>query len=217
VRISLGGDPDVHGHLLIVSGGRRLGYVNDRFVNQIKGATVIRPLLNEIWKAHPEPIYEVPAGMKLSITLQGAGASGHDAAAVHVTGPGFGATVENLLPGPTSSDQITVAAGGGAVALRLLGGAPSGTPTVQLARDRGRTGSVLVVTPRALDSGTQLTLGLAPSTSRLSVTMTGGGRTVPVAVTLRAVGPAGSRTVQNHNVGLTPGLPATFSVSSGVG
>lgn len=212
VRISLGGDPDVHGHLLIVSGGRRLGYVNGRFVNEINGARVIRPLLNEIWKAHPEPIYEVPAGTKLSITLQGAGASGHDAAAVHVTGPGFGATVENLLPGPTSSDQITVAPGGSAVALALLGSAQNGTPTVQLARDHGRTGSVLVVTPKALAAGTQLNLRLAPSISRLSVTTSGATQPVPVAVTLRAVGPAGSRIVQNHNVGLTPGMPATFSL-----
>ena len=210
VQVSLGGDPDSHGHLLIVSNGRRLGFVDGHFVDQITGARVIRPLLSEDWKAHPEPIYEVPAGTKLSVTVRGAPGTALHPVSVHVVGPGFGATVANLLLGPTSSEQIAVAAAGGSISVRSGGPAPGRPPTVQLARDRGRGGDELMLTPRSLAAGTELGMSLAPASNQIMVTSSAS--TQPVALTVRTVGPSGTTTAQKSSVALTPGRPATFSL-----
>ncbi len=210
VQISLGGDPDTHGHLLIVSGGRRLGFVNGHLVNQIRGARVILPLLNEDWHAHPEPIYEVPAGRQLSVTLQASGVTGLEPASVHLVGPGFGATISNLSAGPASSDQIGLSPSGTSISLRTLGATQTQPPTVQLAGDRGKAGDELVLTPKALAAGTRLSLSLGASSGRVGVTSSAAIQ--PVALTVQAVGQRGAKTVQNSNVALTPGRQAKFSL-----
>jgi hypothetical protein len=209
--ISLGGNPVAHAHLLITAAdGRRLGYVGGRFVDQIKGARVIRPELNEIWKAFPEPIYQVPAGDKVTVTLQGGDPTGTDAAQVHVSGPGFGATVARLMPTPTSDAEITITPGGAKLSLRLLGHLPSQPPQLQLARDQGRKGNEVAVTPSDLKAGNQLSVGLQPTSHQVSVTSSGA--TMPVSVTLHSVGPQGTKTVRKQNIGVTAGQQTTLNL-----
>jgi hypothetical protein len=122
-QVSLGGNPVAHGHLLITTAdGRRIGYLNGKLVNDINGATVVVPFLNNDFLAHPEPLYQLPADVgPIRITLDGVGATGSDAAQVHVTGPGFGATISNLVPRPGSLYQLSVAARGSSVSLRASG------------------------------------------------------------------------------------------------
>jgi len=209
--ISLGGSPVQHPHLLITtSDGRRLGYVGHRFVNQIKGARVIRPALNQIWKASPEPVYQVPARDTLTITVAGGNPTGHDAAQVHISGPGFGATVARLTPSPTSRAEITILPRGAKVSLKLTGSTAGEVPSLQLARDQGRKGSEVVVTPRRLGAGNQLSVALQPTNRRIHVTSTAS--KTPVAVSLRSVGPQGAKTVQNQNVAVQAGQPTTLSL-----
>ncbi|PZS34362.1 MAG: hypothetical protein DLM61_03740 [Pseudonocardiales bacterium] len=208
--ISLGGNPVAHAHLLITtSDGRRLGYVGHRFVNQIKGARVIRPALNQIWKATPEPVYVVPANDQVKITLSGGNPTGSDAAQVHVSGPGFGATVARLMPRAGAQAEITLTPGGAKLSLRLSG-APGSAPTLQLARDQGRKGNLVTVAPTRLKAGTKLSVGLRPTSHRVSVTSSQASS--PVAVTLRSVGPQGIKTVQKQNVAVHAGQPTTLSL-----
>jgi hypothetical protein len=207
--ISLGGDPDNHGHLLITSGGHRLGYVGGKFVDQIKGARVILPVLNQDWRAHPEPIYEVPAGTKLSVTLEGAGSASAEPATVHVTGPSFGATVSNLILGSRASAQLELAPTGSTIALRISGTGAGQAPVVQLARDYGRGGNTLVLTPHSLTSGTQIGLQTVGAHVRLTTSTP----TQPIGLMVQTVSAAGSRSVQHSDVGLTPGRPTSFSIT----
>jgi len=132
--ISLSGNPAAHGHLLIqTADGRRLGFLDGKFVNQIPGAVALRPALNEIWRADPEPIYELPASDRVTVTLDGTGATGRDAATVDVIGPGFGTTVSNLRPRSGSRDQLVVSPQSGRVTLRIDGDSAGATATVQVA------------------------------------------------------------------------------------
>jgi hypothetical protein len=210
VTVTLGGNPDQHGHLLIsTEDGRRVGYVHGHVVDEIKGARIDKLALIQDWKARPEPIYQIPAGGRLRITLDGAGATGRDPATVHITGPGFGATISNLRPAAGFIDQITLSPGGGALSLRSMGSTAAQAPHVQLALDHGSGGSELVIAPRTLAKGGQLTLALDPTANRLSVT---GAGTAPAAVSLTQVGSNGSHTVSNGSVALSPGKPATFSL-----
>jgi hypothetical protein len=209
--ISLGGNPVQHAHLLITtSDGRRLGYIGNRFVNEIRGARVINPALNEIWKASPEPIYLVPSSDRLALTLQGGNPTGTDAAQVHITGPGFGATVAKLVPSSSSHAEINVGEGGSHLSVRLVGTTPRQSPTLQLARDQGRRGNVVSVTPSALRAGDELTVGLSPESRQVSVTSSGA--TLPVSMTLSSVGPQGTKTIQNGSVGVTAGQQTTLTL-----
>jgi hypothetical protein len=143
------------------------------------------------------------------VTLDGRGATGHDPATVHVVGSGFGATVSNLLPTSSTSDQLVIGAGGRHLSLGTLGSTPSEAPTLQLAIDHGKGGQELAATPSKLSPGDHLTVALSPSTNRLSLVGSG---TAPVALTLTQVGRTGSHSAHKANIALTPNRTATFSL-----
>lgn len=205
VTVSVGGNPDEHGHLLITtSDGRRLGYLNGRFVNEILGARIVIPPLNQIWRAAPEPLYQIPSNDRFTVTLQGAGATGRDVASVYVSGPGFGATAGNLLPGPSSSYQLAVAPG--QLQLRVLGSAATEQPTLQLASNQQR----LTVSPRSLSPGLALAVRLS-SAGRILLSASGTGTSTPLSLALQTVRSSGSRTVAKSVPPLSSGRQATFS------
>jgi hypothetical protein len=205
--ISLGGDPVVHGHLLITdSQGRRLGFVGGRFVNQIKGARVIRPALNDLAAAHPEPIYQVPARDQVTVTLEPSPTTYPEQ--VSVTAPGFGLTVSNVHSGTSSAVQFSLAPGSGRVGLRVRGQRLTSAPMIELTGGSGRVGDRLLVTPKPLAAGARLELSLSSRTNRSTVTSTAG--MSGVTLTLQRVGPTGIRTLQNKTLRLAPSRSATF-------
>ena len=68
--VGLGGDAANHGHLRITDAeGRVIGYENGKLVNEIPGAEVLRPYLNQVWLADPEPNYQLPAGRRYTVEL----------------------------------------------------------------------------------------------------------------------------------------------------
>jgi hypothetical protein len=212
LRVSLGGNPVDHGHLLITTaGGKRIGYVGGRFVNEIKGAGVFQPYLNQDWNANPEPIYELPASGPVRVTLDGGSATGADPASVHVTGPGFGATVSDLRPSSGFSDRILVGAGGAGLSVHAARSTAGPAPTLALARNTGQSGSELTATPAGLRAGESLGIVLAPPSNRLSVTSSGTARPGPVALSLRRVGPTGTQSVHT-GVALSSGRTETLSL-----
>jgi hypothetical protein len=203
--IALGGDPDRHAHLLITTGdGHRLGFVGGKLVNQIHGAQIIYPLVNQIALAHPEPVYLVPGNPKLTVTVAGGDPTAAPAK-VFVAGPGFGTTVSNLVTGGSSQASIDVAPSGSNVSVTLTRPGTGQTPIVQLARDGGHGGSTVTVAPRSLPSGNTLTVGLAPGAH--TVSLAGSQITPPVAVKLSSVTPHGTRTVSRSNVAVGAGTP----------
>lgn len=205
--ISLGADPDAHGHLLITtSGGRRLGFVNGRFVDQITGARVVRPLLNQLSLAHPEPVYEIPARDHVTVTLEPSTTTYPEQ--ISVSAPGYGATVSNLITGTSSEVQLSLSPSAGSLAMRVLGTRLASTPTLELAGGSGRVGDKLVVTPKSLTTGAMLGLSLASSSNRSSLTASA---SIPaVAITLQHVGASGTRTIQSKTTGLAPSHTVTL-------
>jgi hypothetical protein len=209
VTVSLGGNPVEHGHILITTAdGRQLGYANGRFVDQVPGARVVRPQLTQVWNALAEPIYQLPAGASMKVALDGSGANGADAAAISVTGPGFGATVGNLRPRAGTSDALSVSPGGRLVKLQQTGSPTGAAPTIRLGIDNGTGGSELFAAPRKLHGG-ELTLGLDQAANRVSVS-TSGAPSAPVALSVTQVGPAGNHTAAG--VVLSHGRRAVLSL-----
>lgn len=71
-EIALLGDTDVHAHLLITDAkGRHTGFIGKRFVNQIPGVEVERRLENQDWLEDAEPVYLVPVGVPVTVTVDG--------------------------------------------------------------------------------------------------------------------------------------------------
>jgi hypothetical protein len=208
--IALGGDPDRHANLLITtSDGRKLGFVDGRLVNQIAGARVIYPFLNQVALVHPEPVYLVPGNPKLTVTVAGGNPTATPAK-VFVAGPGFGTTVSNLVTGGPSQASIHVAPSGANVSVTLTRPGTGQVPTVQLARDGGQGGSTVTVAPRSLSSGNTLTVGLAPGTH--TVSLAGSQITAPVAVKLSSVTSHGASTVNRSHVAVGTGAPRQTSL-----
>jgi hypothetical protein len=203
--VALGGDPDRHANLLITTGdGRKLGFVGGRLVNQIKGAQVIYPIVNQVALGHPEPVYLVPGNPKLTVTVAGGDPTAAPAK-VFVAGPGFGTTVSNLVTGNSSQASVHVAPSGSNVSVTLTGPGTGQAPTVQLARDAGQGGSTVTVAPRSLSRGNTLTVGLAPDAH--TVSLAGSQITAPATVTLSSVTPGGSSTVSRSHVAVGTGTP----------
>jgi hypothetical protein len=203
--IALGGDPDRHANLLITTrDGRQLGFVGGRLVNQIKGAQVIYPFVNQVGLVHPEPVYLVPGNPELTVTVAGGDPTGA-AAKVFVAGPGFGTTVSNLVTGGSSQASIHVAPRGSNVSVTLTRPASGQAPTVQLARNSGQGGSTVTVAPRSLSSGNTLTVGLASGAH--TVSLASSQITPPVAVKLSSVTPHGTSTVTRSHVAVGAGTP----------
>ncbi len=214
ISISLAGDPDTHGHLLITNAhGQHIGYLHGRFVDNMAGARAIVPLLDEDWLAHPEPLYEVPSGGKLSITLNGNGAVGQEAATVNVSGVGYGAHIFNLRPKPGEDEQIGLSSSGTTLSLKQTGSAPASTPTVEMLVDHGRGGSEFSATPRGLHSGTALSLTISPATGRLHLSSTGSSASLPLSLKLNQIAGSGVQTVRTGAVNLTSGQAKNLSFS----
>jgi hypothetical protein len=96
-EISLEGNPDNHAHMLLTDAkGRRTGFVGRRFVHQIPGVQIVRPLNNKDWLETSEPIYRVPTGEPLQITIDGSRLKSPVVERLDVVGPGVDAAVEGI-------------------------------------------------------------------------------------------------------------------------
>ena len=93
---------DGEGHILIEDeAGHRLGYVDGRIVNEIPGAsyTAFRMGTNA-----PEPIYSLPAGLDVSITIDGSDLTEETLTDLIMIGPGYSIGVEGIYLEPGQVD-----------------------------------------------------------------------------------------------------------------
>jgi hypothetical protein len=112
-ELSLEGNPFSHAHLLITDDqGRRIGYVGSRFVKEIPGASAVRPR-TAVGGANPEPVYRIPAGLNLTVTIDGRGLHVADTEYLSMIGPGRDAGIDNLRvqPGEVHSFEVSGAVG----------------------------------------------------------------------------------------------------------
>ena len=105
---------DGDGHLLLRDdGGRRLGYVAGRWVNEIPGARSVRLKTATPLADDPEPTYWLPQGVNVTITLDGRNLAQESASDLVLIGPGYSFGVEgiSLEPGQVDTVRFAPAAG----------------------------------------------------------------------------------------------------------
>jgi hypothetical protein len=99
-QIFLDGD----GHILITDdNGNRLGYLDGRVINEIPGASYNAYRMGASGNT-PEPIYSVPAGTNVTITIDGTGLIEETMTDLVMIGPGFSIGVEGISLAPGQVD-----------------------------------------------------------------------------------------------------------------
>jgi hypothetical protein len=99
-----------HADLLITDdGGRRVGMVHGRLVDEIPGARVEQPISNQDWRDDMEPRFIVPANTRYTITVDGSRLAATDTETVGVIGPGFDVAVRDIPMTPGEIDVLVVA------------------------------------------------------------------------------------------------------------
>ena len=95
---------DGEGHILITDeSGNRLGYVDGKIINEIPNAsyTQMRMLANG---ETPEPIYSIPAGLDLTVTIDGTDLTEETLTDLVMIGAGFTIGVESIYLTPGQVD-----------------------------------------------------------------------------------------------------------------
>jgi hypothetical protein len=112
-ELRLEGNPLNHAHLLITDDqGRRIGYLENRFVNEIPGASAVSPR-TAMGRARQEPVYRIPAQLNMTVTIDGRGLRVADTEHLSMIGPGRDAAIDDLRirPGDVSSFEVSAAVG----------------------------------------------------------------------------------------------------------
>lgn len=95
---------DGEGHILIEDeAGHRLGYVDGKIVNEIPGAYYTAFRMGVGVNA-PEPVYWLPAGLEVSVTIDGSDLTEETLTDLVMIGPGFSIGVEGIYLEPGQVD-----------------------------------------------------------------------------------------------------------------
>jgi hypothetical protein len=158
VDITLSGPAPDHAHLLIRDRkNRRLGYLGKRFVNQIPGAQVIRPVSDDLYRDDPEPRYRIPAGVagSLLITIDGRAQEKTQKQSLSVIGPGTVAAIEEIELAPGQRNVVRIADNGRRVSYQTDSG-QSQSPVVVLGRDGAGSDDLFAAKTVSAEGGSQL-------------------------------------------------------------
>lgn len=97
---------DGKGHILITDDqGNRLGYVDGKIVNEIPGASFNAYRMGFQQEA-PDPIYSIPAGLEVTVTIDGSTLDAASETDLVLIGPGFSIGVEEIILEPGQVDTV---------------------------------------------------------------------------------------------------------------
>jgi hypothetical protein len=147
-------------HLLLNDAqGNKLGYEYNgangtfSFVSNLPGASAQTPRSGAI----EEPIYSVPSGLGLTVTLDGRGLSATKPSEVHLTGPGYVLSVEGVQLDPMQVDTLTFSADWSEVSYQTQS---NETPNVSVGFSTAGDDYVVLVKAAGEQTGSKVTLKL---------------------------------------------------------
>jgi hypothetical protein len=204
-QIALEGDPSNHSHLVITDPqGRRTGYVRGKLVTEIPGSKAITPLTDQNWRISPEPVYQVPVGVQLTVSIDGASLARPTVENVSLVAPGASAVVEGVKVAPLQKAQVRF--GPVASSVRYSSGSVAGAaPVVKLGREVGGADYAASVKAPVLKRGSTLKVGLNLSTKQLSVETPAGAPKTGYVLALARLAKLGKQEFKPRGVSLTPG------------
>ena len=200
-----------HGHLLITNkSGKRIGYANKSFVNEITDGFAAPPAGG--LDTYNEPIYYLPSddyqidfdgkNLNLAQTTSNIGFS--------QVGPNFSVGVANLSLDATSSDSLKIAKDGTQVSYTAN---QSRSVDLNLSYNGASTSSGIEL--NGFDVGAGKLLTVQAQTVSNTVTLSNTGTTTgSYNLTITVVTPTGEGIFQNNNITFTPGSIQTLNFTN---
>ncbi|MCW2966568.1 MAG: hypothetical protein JWM71_340 [Solirubrobacteraceae bacterium] len=116
-QITLQGSVTNHAHLLITDdAGHRMGFVGNKLVDEIPGATVLKPIVDTNLNQVPEPTYQIPVGLRVKVHIDGSGLTKPDKEKLTYIGPGLYLQVLDIDARPGDTDVVHIKGGTGGLA-----------------------------------------------------------------------------------------------------
>jgi hypothetical protein len=207
-QIALAGDPSNHGHLLITDPqGRRTGYVGRRLVTEIPGSHARFPLADQNWRLHPEPVYTLPADVKVTVTASGGSLARPAVENVSVVKPGASAAVNGLRVGPGQQAQLGFGRSLASVKYRA-GDLRGAAPIVKLGRDTAGPDFAVSLKAPVLEGPRALSVRLDPAKGRVTVKSPEGAPAAGYALSLSRFTALGKQEFRHGGLSLAPGSSA---------
>jgi hypothetical protein len=87
--------------------GRRLGFVDGKFVNEIPGAQSINIMVGDVVTDSPEPEYWIPDGISVTARIDGSTLKEASSTDLVIIGPGYSIGIEGISLEPDQVDMVT--------------------------------------------------------------------------------------------------------------
>jgi hypothetical protein len=212
-EIALEASDTEHAHLLLTDEqGHKTGYDNGHFVEDIPGSHAIFPTADRDWEGSPEPIYRMPVGTKVTVTIDGSGLTQEDTESVVLTGPGIEAGVDGLKMAPGQKDELILNGTGTGLALKLDHDQTE-APVLNLgfSADSGDYG--FAITAKDLAGGSKLALNLDENAGKLTIDTTGSEGDGTYALAVVRESEQGTQKFTHNNLSLASGEMASLEYS----
>ena len=200
--------PGDRGHVLITDDqGRKTGYTGGQYVNEIPGVVIDPTFADQDWLVDEEPTYDVPTGMKVTLTVDGAGLKSPDTENLTVTGPATALAVNDIELGPNQQDSMVLGADGQSLSYKTAG---NETPAILLGTDGTQADYGFSIRGSELGGGGQVNVGLDTAGGKLNFDTEGASHTGNYSIAVTRDDSQNSQRFNHTGISLEPGDHASF-------
>ncbi|HMA34121.1 MAG TPA: tetratricopeptide repeat protein [Chloroflexia bacterium] len=188
------------GHLLLADkDGHQTGFQGDTFVNTIPGVQIEAPRSSDLWKNSAEPVYFVPLGLALTVTVDGGTLKTETHSNITLIGPGYDLGIDDIVLHPGQKDTITFAGDGRTIAYKTD---YTESPDIVLGTDTTAADYSFLVKGVDIESGGTMTLHLDPDKATLSLSTKGNKETGTYGLVLDRIDAKGEQTFDHDGITL---------------
>jgi len=171
--------------------GRRLGEIDGKLVSEIPGGRVVPMKSSALWKIDESPVFRVPTGSPLTVTLDGRSLKAASEADVTLIAPAWTMAVDGVVVDPGQADTIVFSAGLDEITYRTQG---AETPVLSIGVTTAAADWVFFVKAGGDADGHEVHLELDVAKGELLVTVKSAGEGATYAVEVVRIDDKGEQT-----------------------
>ncbi|MGB8646893.1 MAG: hypothetical protein WCF84_16775 [Anaerolineae bacterium] len=220
-QVYLEGDPKNHPHLLFTTDdGKRFGYTSDgKFVTEIPGAQIERDLVHwnaspDTWGESDEPTYEIPTGIKFTLTIDASNLKQESTSNVIMIGPGYDIGVDGVKLAAGQKDTLAVSPQGDQLSYTTQG---KEAPTLVFGVEHKGADYSFEVAGVDLQGGDTLTAALDYAKGALTINAKGVKQTGQYGLTMHRYDDKGDQSFGNDKIELAAGATALLEFGKWAG
>lgn len=208
-EIEYDGNADI---LITDESGKRLGYVGEKLVNEISGAFFSAEKSGGDAAEMDEPVYYVPAGKKLKVTIDGSSLKKESESDLYLFGRGYTLDVEGIELAPGQKDEVEFSADFSKVTYITK---KAETPTLVIGVNTSKGDFEFEVKVTGETAGQTVELGIDPTKGAFTVKVHGAASAKPeLAVTLTKYTATGKTVFTHKGIALAGDQSAVFDYAN---